>query len=272
MDIQSIRLLLDYKADPNVTFKDMSLLSYAAKTGNFQAIKLLLDAHADPHLGEPTPLETVIHYSSRECLAALLDGHERDLLVPIKGKLLIEIALEAKTTLLGVVAVYTKRQFDEARKRGDQDIPVFPPKTLKRSRLKKLNAALKQNDYLLPVDIVRKSVLHIKSPWRPRERDSDEAELAESMNQSLNSTARSRKMLGFGEEYKVPPTPFMYNDSQLPDSDEDEETTYSRSTTTASNVKPAFIPDDYDDTLPDFRYHLATPTATPRATKITPFA
>ncbi|OHT06368.1 hypothetical protein TRFO_05555 [Tritrichomonas foetus] len=285
MDIQSIRLLLDYKADPNILFRNMSLLAYAAKTGNFQAIKLLLDAHADPHIGEPTPLETVIHYSSRECLAALLDGHEEDLLVPIKGRLLIEIALEAQTTLLSVVAVYTKRQFDEAKKKGEtENLPVFPPKTLKRSRLKKLNAALKQNDYLLPVDIVRKSVLHIKSPWRPREKDdeNEEAELVESMNLSLNSTMRSTRRAHLletnGEDFGVPPTPFRYNDSQFPDSDdEDEETqsrSQSRSTTAASNVKRAFLtPNDSDDMSNDFHFHLMTPTSTPRTTRNkSPFA
>lgn len=275
MNLQTIRLLLDYKADPNYLYNGKSMLSYAAQTGNFQAIKMLIDAGADTHRGSPQPLETIMKFGSRECLAALLDGHMNDLLVPINGHLPIEIALEAETTLLSVIAVFTKREIDKAKKEGTQSkVPEFPPKNMKRSKVKKLNAALKQNDYLLPVDVVRRSIMNIKSPWKTKDelekkQNSDEVEsiersLAESMNMSKNA-AMSRKIAAMASEYgnmgdgsinyQVPPTPFRLNGNE---DDEDEDDINSR--TRSPNRSLVRLPND-SDSGPEYemRYHLASP-------------
>lgn len=243
MDIQSVRLLLDYGADPNALYNNMSLLSYAAKNSDFQIMKMLLDAGADVHLGDPQPLETVINYGSRVCLAALLNGND-DLLTPIKGKLPIQIALEAQTPLLSVIAVYTKRQIDEKKQQKesgqavDESVLEFPPSTLKRSQIKKLNAALKQNDYLLPTDVVNRSVLHIKSPWKKKNEVQDVADISASLDISINNSlmlSKSRKAAALsddsdnGIDYGVPPSPFTFNSRK--------EKKPKRTSTTETNAK-----------------------------------
>lgn len=269
MNLQTIRLLLDYKADPNHLYKERSMLSYAAQTGSFQAIKLLIDAGANTHLGHPQPLETVMKYGSRECLAALLDGHMNDLLVPINGQLPIEIALEAETTLLSVIAVYTKREIDKAKNGGNQNnVPEFPPKNMKRAKLKKLNAALKQNDYLLPIDVVRRSVLPIKSPWKknPGHENNDEnveRSLKESLNMTMNA-ALSRRAAAIASEdedgsipfnYHVPPTPFKLNGNGNDNDDDDDE----NNTRTRNQSKPLVRTPNESDSDHEMRYHLASP-------------
>ncbi|EAY00675.1 hypothetical protein TVAG_208670 [Trichomonas vaginalis G3] len=168
-DIRSMRLLLDFHADPNVVVGKRSLLAIASRKGYPEAIKLLLDSGAIFNRGQSHPLIEVLVSGNREAFAVLV--HEREHELPyliIDNKPFITIAIKEKTMLLPVIAAIIKKYTEEAIANGDNKVTPFPPPDLTGPEKTRLEKALKVTDSLIPIDTVNEKVKKLKSPWSAR--------------------------------------------------------------------------------------------------------
>lgn len=168
-DVRSMRLLLDFHADPNKIIRQKSLLAIASRRGYSAAIKLLLDSGAIFNRGQSHPLIEVLVSGNRESFAVLVHDREHELpYLIINDVPFIVHAIRAKTMLLPVIAAIVKAGTEAARANGDNEVPPFPPAGLTSSEKKRLNKALEVQDSLIPVDTVNDKVKKLKSPWSAR--------------------------------------------------------------------------------------------------------
>lgn len=168
-DVRSMRLLLDFHADPNVVVNGKSLLAIAARKGYAEAIKLLLDAGALFQRGQVHPLIEVLVSGSRESFAILVSTREPELPYLIINQVpFIVHAIKAKTMLLPVIAKIVQNETKEAIERGDTKVTPFPPPGLTSSEKARLEKALKVDDSIIPIDTVNDKVKKLKSPWSAR--------------------------------------------------------------------------------------------------------
>ena len=168
-DVRSMRLLLDFHADPNVVVGGKSLLAIASRMGYAEAIKLLLDAGALFNRGNTHPLIEVLISGSRESFAILV--HEREHELPylmINKQPFIVHAIKAKTMLLPVIAKIVEQYTKEAIDNGDKEVTPFPPPGLTSHEKARLEKALRVEDSIIPIDTVYDKVKKLKSPWSAR--------------------------------------------------------------------------------------------------------
>lgn len=162
-DLQSLQLLLTFNANPNSRFKDMTMLSVAAKGGYAEAVKMLLDHHADPLEGQP--LVDVLSSGNRLALAVLLENRTSDLIREFDGKILAWHAATMESSLLPMIAYMTKLEIDKMKMMNAKNIPKFPPAGLSRVQLGELNQGMKLRQTLPSTEPVAKAVKKVKLPW-----------------------------------------------------------------------------------------------------------
>lgn len=162
-DLQSLRLLLTFGANPDARYKDMTMLSIAARGGYAEAVKMLLDHRADPLQGQP--LLDVLVSGNRMALAVLLENRTSDLIREIDGKLLVWHAATKESSLLPVIAHMTKLEIDKMKLMNAKNIPKFPPPGLSRVQMSELQKGLKLRLTLPSIDPVVKAVKKVKLPW-----------------------------------------------------------------------------------------------------------
>ncbi|OHT17458.1 hypothetical protein TRFO_02468 [Tritrichomonas foetus] len=165
--MQSVRLLLDYKANPNITIGDMSLLSIAAHSGYSEVVLMLILAGANLYPSLNPPLLTVLNSGSKMCLSVLLMNREKDVLRKINGKILVHHAALQESSLLPVIANITMNEIQKLKEKNKSEIPVFPPKGLSSEQKKELHQAMNLHEDLLPIISVYKSIKNIKQIWSP---------------------------------------------------------------------------------------------------------
>ena len=164
-----MRILLDFHADPNVVVGKKSLLAIASHKGYPEAIKLLLDAGAVFNRGQFHPLLEVLSSGNREAFAILIQSREKELpFLIIDQKLFIIHAIQLKTMLLPIIAAIIKKETEEALKRGENNVPPFPPIGLTNPEKKRLQVALEVKDSLISIEGVKDKVKRLKSPWSAR--------------------------------------------------------------------------------------------------------
>ena len=197
-DVRSMRLLLDFHADPNVVVGGKSLLAIAARMGYAEAIKLLLDAGALFNRGSSHPLIEVLISGSRESFAILVNEREHELpyLIINKQPFIIH-AIKAKTMLLPVIAKIVEQYTKEAQENGDNEVTPFPPPGLTSHEKARLEKALRVEDSIIPIDTVNEKVKKLKSPWSAR--DIDEFECLEASYAGGDTVYGERDQLPGGQ-------------------------------------------------------------------------
>ena len=191
-----MKLLLDFGADPNaiittrgeladVRLRERSLLSIAVYNGMADAAKMLLQYNADPHPAGMPPLLAALNNENREILAVLLDDRPADVLKTFDGRPFIVYAIEQESNLLPIIVSLVQKEIQKAKERNAQDVPVFPPKRLKRKQKRALKKALLFRDEIITTEFVDNGVKWIKTPWqRPPDEDAGTSDLS-STEQSL---------------------------------------------------------------------------------------
>lgn len=171
-DLQAVRLLLDFKADPNAIVKDVSLLSIAACKGFSEIVLMLLSAGAN--LNSPTnpPLLAVLSSGSKMCLSILLYRNNEEVLNKIDGNILLYHAAVQESSLLPVIANLTQNEIQKLKQKNIKasKIPSFPPKGLSSNQKKEINDLLPLNESLLSIESVLQTVKSIKKIWIPQKK------------------------------------------------------------------------------------------------------
>lgn len=175
-DLRAMKLLLDFGADPNAVITDdenedprmrrRSLLSIAVYNGSAEAAKMLLIHGANPLPQGTDPLIATLNNETRETLAVLLKDRPSDVLRTIEEKPFIVHAIEMKSNLLPIIVSLVKQQIKIKEDNHEENIPVFPPKGLKRSQKKELEKAESLQDERITADFVDDIVKSIKNPWK----------------------------------------------------------------------------------------------------------
>ena len=165
-DVKAIRLLLDFKADINITTNGISLLSVAAQYGFSEAIKMLISAGARQDVGSIPPLISVIKSGSRASLIELLKQKPREILAVYNEKPILFHAIVEKTTLLPVIAAFARDETTKMKQEGDPNTPPFPPLGLSPSQQKRLNTALERNEIVSTTTTSEYPEDQVKSIWQ----------------------------------------------------------------------------------------------------------
>lgn len=130
---------------------------------------MLINSQAHISDGNQHPLLIILKSgrSCRECLAALIQGQEDEILKPIANHSLLYYALQENSTLIPVIASISKHQYEKHLKNNDLgDLYSFPPSDIEKSSdKKKIAEAIKLNDVYLPFRGVTHEVDSIVSPW-----------------------------------------------------------------------------------------------------------
>lgn len=168
-DLQAVRLLLDFKSDPNVTVKDMSLISIASSKGFSEIVLMLIEAGANLNPPINPPLLTVLESGSKLCLSVLLYERSEEILKEIDGKILLYHAAVQESSLLPVIAKITQIEIQKLKQQDAKknEIPPFPPKGLSPNQKKEINEVLALNEALLPINSVCETIKSIKKVWIP---------------------------------------------------------------------------------------------------------
>lgn len=173
-DVRSMRLLIDFHADPNVVVGKKSLLAIASRKGYAESIKILLDAGAIFNRGTSHPLIEVLVSGNREAFGILIHGREHEipyLHLPYENEKnvpYIIIAIKVKTMLLPLIAALVKQYTEEAKESGDNAVTPFPPPNITGPEKRRLQKALEVHDSMVPIDYVNDKVKRLKSPWSAR--------------------------------------------------------------------------------------------------------
>ena len=176
-DPRAVRLLLDFGADPNALTPDVktspkdipmqrSLLAIAARFGFYDGIKMLRDRDANIENGSENPILATIQKGNRECFAALIEGHEKDVLKLYQGKSLLYHAFQSDSTLLPLIATLANNEFMKLKNKNKEGNLTFPPSDLNPKQKKKLMALLQYEDSYLPYDVIKKRMIQYRSPYR----------------------------------------------------------------------------------------------------------
>lgn len=175
-DLRAMKLLLDFKADPNALIVDdanedprmrrRSLLSIAVYNGSAECAKMLLIHGANPLPEGTEPLIAALNNETRETLAVLLQDRPGDVLRVIEEKPFIVHAIEMKSNLLPIITTLVKNEIKDMEEKQKDNIPNFPPKGLKSKQKKELEKAEKLNDERITADFVDAAVNAIKNPWK----------------------------------------------------------------------------------------------------------
>lgn len=127
---------------------------------------MLCDRGAKIENGTENPLVIAVSKGNRECFAALIEDHEKDVLNLYDGHSLVYYAIQSDSTLLPLIACLCQREYQQLVEKKEEGNVVFPPKDLNSKEKKKLADALKYEDLYLPYDTIRAKVRQYRSSWK----------------------------------------------------------------------------------------------------------